>query len=664
VIDLVILSLVLFAAGALTMTVLPAGSRSAGLLGPVTAVAACLPGLAASVLALAGTPGGVVRLPWSLPCGTLSLDMDSLSAVFAAPLLAVVALAAIYGRGYLAGMAGGRRLALHWAFYDILGGSMLLVVTAADGFLFLVGWEVMALSSFLLVLHGHEEGSVRRAGWIYLVACQAGAACLLLLFSMLGRGGSLEFGTLALTGGRGAADAAFLLLIAGFGSKAGFVPMHVWLPEAHPAAPSNVSAVMSGVMIKTGIYGILRFLPFLGPPPPWWGWTLLGIGIASGVAGVLSALAQHDLKRLLAYHSVENIGIICMGLGLGLIGITARVPAMALLGFAGGLLHVINHAVFKSLLFLGAGSVAHRTGTREIDRLGGLLARMPRTGASFLTGSAAICGLPPLNGFVSEFLIFLAALAGLTSGAASAGAGFAGLVTAAALALVGGLALACFTKAFGIVFLGEPRSARAAGATETAPSMWIPAAILAVSCLALGLAGPMVLDLVRPATAGLVASLGGAPTGAAAFPGTDALLPVSLVFAALAAGGLVLYRVRAAALRGRTGDPVPTWDCGFEEPSPSMQYTASSFADPIVRLFGGLLRTRRTATLPSGPFPSGASFSSETPDVWHERLYRPLFRSLERFFARFRVIQHGRVNLYVLHIVAALVLLLAWKLGS
>ena len=259
------------------------------------------------------------------------------------------------------------------------------------------------------------------------------------------------------------------------------MPLHVWLPEAHPAAPSHVSAVMSGVMIKTGIYGLLRALTLLGAPPAWWGWLLVGIGLTSGVLGVLFALAQHDLKRLLAYHSVENIGIIALGLGVGLLGVSAATPALAVLGFAGALLHVVNHAVFKGLLFLGAGAVQHATGTREIDHLGGLLKRMPWTGATFLVGAAAISGLPPLNGFVSEFLIYLGAFHG---GAALSGANaVASLFVILALALIGGLALACFAKAFGIIFLGEPRSEHAAprargragdAAADAAPGRRLP----------------------------------------------------------------------------------------------------------------------------------------------------------------------------------------------
>ena len=269
---------------------------------------------------------------------------------------------------------------------------------------------------------------------------------------------------------QGLAGVLFLLAVIGFGTKAGFMPLHVWLPEAHPAAPSHVSAVMSGVMIKTGIYGLMRAFTFLGTPPLWWGWVLVAIGLTSGVLGVLFALAQHDLKRLLAYHSVENIGIIALGLGVGLLGMSTGSPVLIVLGFGGALLHVLNHALFKGLLFLGAGAVVHGTGTREIDQLGGLLKRMPWTAATFLVGAVAISGLPPLNGFVSEFLIYLGAFKGGISTGGPVAVPLLALI--AGLALIGGLAVACFTKAFGIVFLGEPRSehvvARARGGLDHA----------------------------------------------------------------------------------------------------------------------------------------------------------------------------------------------------
>ncbi len=329
-----------------------------------------------------------------MPGARLALRIDGLSAFFLIPVSLVTALTAVYAPGYARAHAHGGRFP--WPWYNALAAAMLLVPAAADGLLFLIAWESMSLASFFLVMSHCEDEATQRAGWIYLVAAHIGAAFLIALFALAGA---------SWAGGAAAAAAPagllFVLAVVGFGAKAGFMPAHVWLPEAHPAAPSPVSAVMSGVMIKTGIYGILRSLTVLGAPEPWWGWTLLAIGVVSGILGVLYTLAQHDLKRLLAYHSVENMGIIALGLGLGVLGRSYARPALAALGFAGALLHVLNHALFKSPLFLAAGAVDARTGTRDIDRLGGLLKRMPVTGASFLVGAAAISALPPLNGFAS-----------------------------------------------------------------------------------------------------------------------------------------------------------------------------------------------------------------------------------------------------------------------
>jgi hydrogenase-4 component B len=416
---------------------------------------------------------------------------------------------------------------------------------------------------------------------------------------------------------------------------------------------------MSGVMIKTGIYGLLRLLTLLGPPPFWWGYLLLGIGLSSGVLGVLFALAQHDLKRLLAYHSVENIGIIALGLGAGLLGLSAGIPLLAFLGFAGALLHVLNHALFKSLLFLGAGSVLQATGSNEIDCQGGLLKRLPWTGAFFIAGSLAISGLPPLNGFVSEFLIYLGALTGgLLPGAAPAGPL---LLAVAGLALIGGLAAACFTKVCGVVFLGEPRSPQAAQAHEAGPAMRWTMGLLAVFCVLIGLAGPLALRGAAPAAvvaAGLPPWVWQAGLRAAARPLTGVSLAAAVLLLLVLA--LALIRRNRLIRQGRTVGV--TWDCGYTAPTPRMQYTASSFAQPLLGSFGMLLQTRRRGALPQGLFPSAAALHTHTPELFRRRVFGPLFRTVRRNLARLRWLQHGRVQLYVLYIAAALLALLAWKM--
>jgi formate hydrogenlyase subunit 3/multisubunit Na+/H+ antiporter MnhD subunit len=542
---------------------------------------------------------------------------------------------------------------------------MALVVMARNAVLFLMAWEIMSLSSWLLVTFESEREETRQAGITYLVATQIGTAFLLVMFLVLGGpaspggGATLDFLAFAQLPGP-AAGVVFLLALVGFGTKAGIVPLHTWLPEAHPAAPSHVSALMSGVMIKTGIYGILRVVSFLGAPPAWWGWTLACIGAVSGVVGVLFALAQHDIKRLLAYHSVENIGIICLGLGVGLLGVSYGAPLVAVLGFAGGLLHVVNHALFKGLLFLGAGAVAHAAGTREMDRLGGLLRRMPLTGAAFLVGAAAICGLPPLNGFVSELLVFTGAFKAVSLQPVPHAA--AAAVVVASLALVGGLAAACFTKAFGIVFLGEPRSPAAADTREPALSLLVPMLLLAAGCAAVGLLGSLAVLFIAP----LAAQIAGLPSSAGPgllepiSAGLRAVLVVAGVFAGLVAA---LTLLRALLLRTRNVTREVTWDCGYVKPDARMQYTSSSFAQPLTEMFRGLLGTRRSGVPITRLFPAESTFSTETPDVFSARVLRPGIRGVGALLSSLRWLQHGRLQLYVLYIAVALVALLVWRLA-
>lgn len=613
-------------------------------------------GLVAVIRGLAvGTVESLQR-PWNIPLGSLALGLDPLSAFFLMPVFLLTALAALYGREYLGAGHPRRNQGAHWLFYNLLAAGMAGVMLARNGVLFLVAWEIMSVASFFLVTYEHKRTAVREAGWTYLVATHLGTAFLLVLFLLLGGpSGSLDFKT---PGAPEHAGALFLLAVAGFGTKAGFVPLHVWLPEAHPAAPSHISAIMSGVMIKTGIYGLLRVLTLLGAPSAWWGYLLLAIGLSSGVLGAVFALAQDDLKRLLAYSSVENMGIIALGLGLGVLGVRAHAAALTVLGFGGALLHVLNHSLFKSLLFLGAGSVLHAAGGR-LDRLGGLLGRMPWTGVMFIVGAAAICGLPPLNGFVGEFLIYLAAL---TGGAARGNAaGGLLLIGAAGLALIGGLAAACFTRACGCVFLGAPRSQAAAQAREARPAMLLPMGVLAAACIALGLAGSAVFRGLAPVIAALSAdtlpAIRAESAAAARWLGMTAWASAGLAGMVLAVG---LFRHLRLARHQRIQGV--TWDCGYARPTSRMQYTASSFAQPLVEAFRLILRPRRVLDSPRGVFPEHAALRTETPDVFRTGFFDPLFRRAARMLGALRWLQHGRVQLYVLYITAALLALLVWKL--
>jgi hydrogenase-4 component B len=626
-------------------------------LGVCGVVAACVIGIIPAVYVLLNGAIESLKLAWNVPYGTFFVEVDALSAFFLIPIFGLSALTAIYGDEYLAAWRGKKSLGASWFFFSLLVASMVIVVLARNAVLFLMAWELMALTSFFLVTFEDEKESVRKAGWTYLVASHLGTAFLLAMFVLLGReSGSLDFDRFAPS----AAGVLFLLAVIGFGTKAGFMPFHVWLPEAHPAAPSHVSALMSGVMIKMGIYGLLRTLTYLGTPPAWWGWLLIGIGLSSGVLGVLFALAQHDLKRLLAYHSVENIGIIALGLGIGLLGISSGSTTLAVLGFAGALLHVMNHALFKGLLFLGAGAVAHATGTRELDHLGGLLKRMPLTAATFLIGAVAISGLPPLNGFVSEFLIYLGAYRG--AAALDIGAVVPGLGVIVGLALIGGLAVACFTKAFGIVFLGEPRSDHVRRAHEPGWAMRGPMLALAMGCGLIGLLAPVVVRILAPALANVTKLSTDSVRGELAVAMGPLWFVMSAGIGLIALIGALAW-LRHRLLARRSVQTAATWGCGYARPTVRMQYTASSFAQPLTELFAPMLRTWRTFTPPAGIFPQSSSLTTETPDVAHEVVYRPVFTRMDGVLARWRWLQHGNVHLYVLYIALTLLVLLIWKLG-
>lgn len=652
-----IVSLLLFAMGAVASVIFAGRARWQGTLGAACIVAACVCGIVPSARIALGAPAQSLRIAWAVPYGSVFLGLDALSAFFLLPIFLICALAAIYGTDYLEAYRGRKPLAAPWFFLNLLAASMVVVVVARNAILFLMAWETMALASFFLVTFEDENPDTRRAGWIYLVASHIGTAFLLVLFVLLGRqNGSLDFNRFTASAGAGL---LFVLALMGFGAKAGFVPLHIWLPEAHPAAPSHVSAVMSGVMIKTGIYGLLRILTFLGPAQAWWGWMLCAIGLSSGVIGVLLALAQHDLKRLLAYHSVENIGIIALGLGVGIVGLASGMTFIAVAGFAGALLHVLNHALFKGLLFFDAGNVAHATHTREIDQLGGLLRRMPGTGATFLVGAAAICGLPPLNGFVSEFLIYLA---GLRGAVAMRGSGVVPMLsTVAGLALIGGLAAACFAKAFGIVFLGEARSPHVSHAHEVSAAMLLPGFVLAAACIVIGLLGALVVRAMGP----VVSTALGVPAVAANDALANAARSVAMVSgfgAALIGLAALLAAARALALARRRVGSAPTWDCGYAAPSPRMQYTASSFAQPLTDAFAMILKTRRDVVPPRGLFPQDAAFESHTADPYQAYVFEPAVGAISRVMASLRPLQQGRVQIYILYIAMTLLALMLWQI--
>ncbi len=606
-------------------------------------------GVAGAALALAGATGSI-ELPWAIPGAAFHIRLDALSAFFAAPVFVLAAAGGLYGDRYFP--AARRRGGWVRAFFGLMMGALALVMTAGNTILFLVAWEIVAVTAFLLVVTEDEEGA-RRAGWTYLVASHVSTLALFAAIAILhSLSGSWSFaalpaGAASLPAGR----ALFWLLIVAFGIKAGAMPFHIWLPGAHAAAPSHVSAVMSGVVIKMGIYGIVRALSLYDAIPAWFGAVLLVGGLVSSVLGVALALAQHDLKRLLAYHSVENIGIILAGLGIGALAQSRGHEAIAFLGYAGALLHVWNHGLFKGLLFLSAGSAIHGSATREIDRMGGLAKRMPWTAGAFLVGAAAITGLPPLNGFVSEWMLYVGGFRAMTLRSLDAASLLLVLVVPA-LALTGALALACFVKAFSAVFLGAPRTEHGTAAHEAEPAMLVAMGALGAACMAIGLLPALLAPLLEHTVAAAAPRLAGAADLG------SLLRPVQVGALVLAAAAIAAFLLVLRAARG--AKTAPTWDCGYAEPTARMQYTASSIARGFVDLFSWILAPVVHAPRRFTLFPAPASFESHVPDPVLDRAILPAARRGERLFRLARRFQQGRMQLYLLYLGATLLILLAW----
>jgi hydrogenase-4 component B len=623
----------------------PAGDRAGALLLGIAALCAGV----ASALA-AGAPEAALALPWRVLGERVTVGVDGLSAFFLVPSIVLPFLASVYGSAYYPAAQrprSARRLRLA---FGLLAAGLGAVVIARHAFAFLAAWEVMALAAFFSITAEDEREDVRRAGFVYLVCTRASTLVLFGAFAGLyaatGRF-TLDF---APEIAPAASMAIFTLAGIAFALKAGAVPLHFWLPGAHASAPSHVSAVLSGVLIKVGIYGIARFASLLPPLPVAGGAAVLALGVTSAVLGVAYALGQHDLKRLLAYHSIENIGIILIGVGVGLLGRSLGSPEIEVLGFAGAFLHVWNHALFKGLLFLAAGSVIHASGTGEIDALGGLGRRLPRTALLFGIGAVAICGLPPLNGFVSELLVGL----GLFHGAVSihGSARLVAVIAIPALALVGGLAAACFAKVFGSVFLGEPRTPAPASRHEAPDAMLWPMAALALCCAAIGVAPQLVLRALGGALEALDPTI--------SEPAHALAVAAPFGFVTTAAAILLATGSAIAALIGRRpARREPTWDCGYAAPSARMQYSASSFADGLVGLFRWALWTERHAAGIAGVFPAPARLTTHLPDPVLDRMIVPAAGWLTRATIWLRWFQRGHLHSYVLYILITVIVALA-----
>jgi hydrogenase-4 component B len=651
---LLLASLLVLIATGLLAAALSRWPRWAAGVGVAGAVAGCALGLGAALAALSG--GEIVaRWAWTPPYGDLVIGLDRLSAFFLVPLFTLAAVAAAYGRSYL--LQGKRRpLGPPALFFNLLVASMALIVLARDAILLLVGWEAMGLTSFLLVTFEHQDAEVRRAGWIYLVASQVGAMVFMaFLFLLIRQAGSTEFSAFQRMAAPGPWLAMGLAALAtiGCGVKAGFVPLHVWLPEAHAAAPSHMSALMSGASIKIALYTLLRGLTFL-PPARWWGPALILIGFAGAGFGISQALAQRDLKRVLAYSSIENMGLILIGLGIAFWGVALGSPAVAALGALAAGFHLWSHVLMKGLLFLCAGSVLHGAGTRDLETLGGLSRRMPMTSLLLTLGAVAIAGLPPLNGFVGEWLL----LRGLFAGAVVRGGapGVASLLAVGALAFVGALAALCFVRLVGIALLGNARSEAAAHAHESSAGILLPMLVLAGGCLALSL---------RPTIAlGPVAAFAGHLFGAQVADAVESLSPSLATLGAVSSGIALAVAIVGAILASRLRRPAaapPTWDCGYAAPTARMQYTGRSFAQiAAAQVLPRALSPRTAEERPAGLFPKPAAFRTEEADPVTRGWYEPFFTRWADRFVSLRWLQQGVLHAYLFYILAVVVAALTW----
>ncbi|MEO8297739.1 MAG: proton-conducting transporter membrane subunit [Burkholderiales bacterium] len=616
-----VLVLLLGAAGCL----LPVPNRTRAGIGVVSqAIATALVLFTVTPVLLGGAPV-TAELAWAYPVGTLRVRLDALGAFFLAWSLPMTLLGSIYAVGYLRPYFETRRhLGLHYALLNLTSLSFVLVYTGDHALVFLLGWEIAALAAWLLVIWDYTNQKVRFAGFNYLVSTHIGLIFLVAAFMILyTHTASWEMGSFGqwLRGHAGSErNLVFLLLVTSFGLKSAFFPFHSWLPRAHAAAPAHVSALMSGVIHKAGLYALVRFVFLIGRPDEWMGWFLIGFSALSAVIGALYTVGQRDLKRLLGYSSTENVGIAGIGLGIGCLGLAWGNTALVALGFGGGLLHVLNHAFFKCQLFYAAGAVYQATHTVDMEKLGGLSRLMPWTALSFLLGGVAISALPPLNGFTSEFIIY----SGLFTGEPIAVWAKVALgVGGAVLAFVGAVSALSITRAFGVVFLGGPRDATVHAPGEVSRWMLLPMAVHAVGVIVLGVLPGLGFMLVRGPTALALAAL---PT-----TGVDVLQPVADSLArigvisgtlALVIGALIWLRTRVAR---RPADPPPaavgTWGCAYGAPSVRMQYTGSSFSCDFSARFSSVMVTLRRQKAPLGYFPDNSYLITDCVDAVERRLF-------------------------------------------
>ena len=590
--------------------------------------------------------------PWALPWGNFAVGIDTISLLFLIPILGVSLSGSVYGMEYWKQSrhpGNGRKLRFCWG---LMNAGMMLVVLARDSVLFLMAWEIMALAAYFLITTEDRDPCAREAGWIYLIAAHVGMIALLAVMALLHQAtGSFDlWRDIHISATQPTAAAIFLLAIVGFGLKAGTMPLHVWLPGAHANAPSHVSALFSGVMLNIGVYGLVRIVELMTVPPPWWGITILILGAVSAAVGMIFAVCQNDYKRLLAYSSIENMGIINIGVGLAVIGKSTHRPDLVLLGLCGALFHTLNHSLFKPLLFMGAGNILYATRSRNINALGGLAGKMPMTAGLLFAGALAICGLPGLNGFLSEWIIYLGLLRTVT--AAHAGNWVWISLAVPALAVTGALAVAGFVKLFGAIFLGNQRPAEAYLAHEAGVGMLASMTLLAIGCVTLALFPNLIMQLL------VRAAHGWAPQIVAARASIGSLVPIHelavlngiLLTLGTTICGLLYIRMPASLHS--------TWMCGYGRPVSRMQYTGASFSRILADLFIWLIPSKPAVPPENRYFPSTTHATRDVPDTALDRGLMPAFALVQRMLMRVRPLQNKPVNVYLVYMLAILLVLL------
>ncbi len=670
---LLIAAITLFLLAAFAALILIKSHKLCNIVSNVICIIAAFFGVAASVIKIFidNTSTHINIFTSTIPFISIEIEFDKLSAFFVLCLSVLVICVSIYSIGYISHYYGKRNVGLFNFLYSTFILSMLLVMISSNAIFFFFAWEAMSFVSYFLVVFESEHVENQKAGKLYIIMTHIGTAFLLIAFMiMFSYTGSFDLRGSSTAIPEFAKNIMFVLFLIGFGTKAGVIPVHIWLPRAHPAAPSNVSALMSGIMIKTAIYGLLRFvLCYLHVENTWWGISILCIGIISAVLGVAYALMEHNIKRLLAFHSVENIGIILIGLGVGFIALAQKNEFLGALAITASLLHTFNHTLFKGGLFLGAGSIQYATHTKNIEKLGGLIKKMPITALLVLCFSLAICAIVPFNGFISEWLTYQALFANIIPG--EAGINILSILSVAALALAGALAAACFVKLFGISFLGRSRSAAVENAKEVPVTMNIGMGILALMCLAIGLFPTLFIRGVDKVVSGMVGtSIINQLQGGfiiAFYPlsiSGNAISPLVILGAIVGVILLAIFVIRIIGgkyIERKYG----TWDCGFESLDSKMQYSATGFSKPLRIVLKILYRPRREVEIEesaSSYFPTSIKYKVSTEQIFEKYFYAPILRVLKSLSRKVKFsVQTGSIHAYLVYIFIAVIVLMLYN---